>query len=116
MPGGGPSPDGTRWIACRPNFFLPVRVLSRLYRRLFLQALHAAFDAGVLRFFGENADLADPKAFARLLIAANRMPKLLHRRRLWGQLNATRSSLCGQSNTLPLSPFLATGKAGVFCS
>jgi hypothetical protein len=72
VPGGGPSPDGTRWIACRPNFFLPVRVLSRLYRRLFLQALRAAFDAGELRFFGENADLADPKAFARLLIAANR--------------------------------------------
>jgi hypothetical protein len=72
VPGGGPSPDGTRWIACRPNFFLPVRVLSRLYRRLFLQALRAAFDAGELRFFGENANLADPKAFARLLIAANR--------------------------------------------
>jgi hypothetical protein len=72
VPGGGPSPDGTRWIACRPNFFLPVRVLSRLYRRLFLQALRAAFDAGQLRFFGENADLADPQAFARLLIAANR--------------------------------------------
>jgi hypothetical protein len=49
VPGGGPSPDGTRWIACRPNFFLPVRVLSRLYRRLFLQALRAAFDAGQRR-------------------------------------------------------------------
>jgi hypothetical protein len=71
VPGGGPSPDGTRWIACRPNFFLPVRVLSRLYRRLFLQALRAAFDAGQLRFLGENTHLADPKAFARLLIAAN---------------------------------------------
>ena len=47
-------------------------MLSRLYRRLFLQALRAAFDAGQLRFFGENADLADPQAFARLLIAANR--------------------------------------------
>jgi len=72
VPGGGPSPDGTRWIACRPNFFLPVRVLSRLYRRLFLQALRAAFETGQLRFFGEIADLADPQAFARLLIAAGR--------------------------------------------
>ena len=46
VPGGGLSPDGTRWIACRPGFFLPVRVLSRLFRRLFLEALQAAFDAG----------------------------------------------------------------------
>ena len=84
MPGGGPSPDGTRWIACRPNFFLPVRVLSRLYRRLFLQALRAAFDAGELRFFGENADLADPKAFARLLIAANRRDRVVYARPPFG--------------------------------
>lgn len=48
VPGGGPSLDGTRWVACRPNFFLPVRVLSRLFRRLFLQALRAAFDSGEL--------------------------------------------------------------------
>lgn len=46
VPGGGLSPDGTRWIACRPGFFLPVRVLSRLFRRLLLQALQDAFDAG----------------------------------------------------------------------
>lgn len=50
VPGGGPSPDGTRWVACRPGFFLPVRVLSRLFRRLFLQELQAAFAAGQLGF------------------------------------------------------------------
>lgn len=72
MPGGGPSPDGSRWIACRPNFFLPVRVLSRLFRRLFLEALRTAFDAGQLQFFGEIEGLADPQAFARLLTAAGR--------------------------------------------
>jgi hypothetical protein len=49
VPGGGISPDGERWIACRPNFFLPVRVLSRLFRRLFLEKLTAAHDAGQLR-------------------------------------------------------------------
>ena len=70
VPGGGPSPDGSRWIACRPGFFLPVRVLSRLFRRLFLQALRAAFEAGQLQFFGEIAELAEPKAFARLLTTA----------------------------------------------
>ena len=64
VPGGGLSPEGTRWIACRPGFFLPVRVLSRLFRRLFLTRLAAAHAAGQLRFFGELAGLADPDAFA----------------------------------------------------
>jgi hypothetical protein len=67
VPGGGPSLDGTRWVACRPGFFLPVRVLSRLFRRLFLEALRAAFEAGGLGFFGDLAVLADPDAFARRL-------------------------------------------------
>jgi hypothetical protein len=64
VPGGGLSPNGTRWIACRPGFFLPVRVLSRLFRRLFLTGLEAAYRAGRLRFFGKRADLTDPSAFA----------------------------------------------------
>ena len=72
VPGGGLSPDRTRWIACRPGFFLPVRVLSRLFRRLFLDALRAAFEAGTLRFFGTLAGLAKPAAFRRCLGAARR--------------------------------------------
>jgi len=67
VPGGGPSLDGTRWVACRPGFFLPVRVLSRLFRRLFLQELKNAFDAGKLRFFSNLASFAEPQAFARHL-------------------------------------------------
>ena len=67
VPGGGPSLDGTRWVACRPGFFLPVRVLSRLFRRLFLQELQAAFAAGQLGFFGNLAHLADPAAFTQRL-------------------------------------------------
>ena len=63
VPGGGVSADG-RWIACRPGFFLSVRVLSRLYRRLFLERLQAAFNVGMLNFFGELAGLAKPAAFA----------------------------------------------------
>src|ERR671926_1217585 len=51
VPGGGISPDGERWIACRPGFFLPVRVLSRLFRRLFLERLVAVYDTGRLQFF-----------------------------------------------------------------
>jgi Transposase zinc-binding domain/Putative transposase len=72
VPGGGLGPDG-RWVACRPNFFLPVHVLSRLYRRLFLERLQAAFDAGDLKFFGELAPLREPAAFARHLARLRRV-------------------------------------------
>ena len=67
VPGGGPALDGSHWVACRPGFFLPVRVLSRLFRRLFVEALRAAFAAGELSFFGDLAELARPLAFARRL-------------------------------------------------
>ena len=67
VPGGGISLDGTRWVSCRPRFFLPVRVLSRLFRRLFLGKLLAAHQAGRLAFFGNHAVLAEPRAFAAFL-------------------------------------------------
>ncbi|HSR72456.1 MAG TPA: IS91 family transposase, partial [Kiloniellales bacterium] len=67
VPGGGIALDGTRWISCRPGFFLPVRVLSRLFRRLFLEALAAAHAAGRLEFFSRHASLADARAFAAYL-------------------------------------------------
>jgi hypothetical protein len=67
VPGGGPSLDGERWISCRPGFFLPVRVLSRLFRRLFLQSLRKAFRSGKLRFTGRLEPLRNSLAFARHL-------------------------------------------------
>lgn len=67
VPGGGLSLDGQRWIACKPGFFLPVRVLSRLFRRLFLEQLIHAHHAAKLQFFGQHQDLADGQAFARYL-------------------------------------------------
>jgi len=67
VPGGGISPDGTRWIPCRPNFFLPVRVLSCRFRRLFLTYLQEAFDAGKLNFFSSLETLQDPQTFRRYL-------------------------------------------------
>jgi len=70
VPGGGPSPDGTRWVACRPGFFLPVRVLSRLFRRLFLEQLQQAFDNDELQFFNSLAALKDRVAFAKYLAPA----------------------------------------------
>ena len=64
VPGGGLALDADRWVRCKPGFFLPVRVLSRLFRRRFLEELSAAHGRGQLRFFGEHAELADPTAFA----------------------------------------------------
>jgi len=67
VPGGGLSPAGDSWISCRPGFFLPVRVLSRLFRRLFLEKLAAAHQAGQLQFFGEHARLLDHDRFTAYL-------------------------------------------------
>jgi hypothetical protein len=72
VPGGGLSPDGERWTAARPNFFLPVLVLSMLFRRLMLEKLAAAHKAGKLIFFGEHAHLAGDKAFAAFLVPLKR--------------------------------------------
>ena len=82
-PGGGLGPDG-RWIACRPNFFLPVHVLSRLYRRLFLERLQTAFEDGVLKFFGELAPLREPAAFARRLAPLRRVNWVVYAKRPFG--------------------------------
>ena len=69
VPGGGLSPDQTRWVSCRPGFFLPVRVLSRRFRTLFLARLQRAFAAGDLRFSGALTALVAPAAFAERVTA-----------------------------------------------
>lgn len=70
VPGGGIAPDGAKWIGCRPGFFLPVRVLSRLFRRLFLQYLQKAFDTGKLQFFTSLQPLEERPVFVRHLAKA----------------------------------------------
>lgn len=72
VPGGGLSADRSKWVACRPGFFLPVRVLSRVFRRLFLAALARAFDLGELRFSNGLAHLNDDAAFTCHLAHARR--------------------------------------------
>jgi hypothetical protein len=67
VPGGGIAPDGSRWVSSRPAFLLPVRVLGKLFRRLFLTRLIALHEAGRLAFFGSIAQLADRRAFMRRL-------------------------------------------------
>src|SRR3990172_4180604 len=70
VPGGGLSDDGRRWVYCRKRFFLPVKVLGRLFRRLFCDYLQEAFDAKELKFYGQLANLSDPQAFALWLHSA----------------------------------------------
>ncbi|MDY8108723.1 IS91 family transposase [Fulvimarina sp. 2208YS6-2-32] len=72
VPGGGLSPDGSRWIASRPAFLLPVRVLGSLFRRFFLEGLVALHEAGRLDFHGSIIHLSDPRAFARHLAPVRR--------------------------------------------
>jgi hypothetical protein len=84
IPGGGISPDGERWVSCRPGFFLPVRVLSRLFRRLFLTMLLAAHKAGRLQFFGGHAALADAQAFAAYLAPLRRTEWVVYAKRPFG--------------------------------
>ena len=81
VPGGGISLDGKEWIACRPGFFLPVRVLSRLFRRLFLEKLMAAHAAGQLQFFNHLAQLANPEAFAGLLVPLRKTEWVVYAKR-----------------------------------
>jgi hypothetical protein len=84
VPGGGISPDGQRWVSCRPGFFLPERVLSRLFRRLFLKALLAAHAAGRLNFFGEHAHLADAQCFAAYLAPLHNAEWVVYAKRPFG--------------------------------
>ena len=81
VPGGGLSPDGERWVACKPGFFLSVRVLSRLFRRRFLEALGQLHRAGRLRFFGEFAALSDARAFAHWLAPLRKCEWIVYAKR-----------------------------------
>lgn len=84
VPGGGLSPGGTRWIACPPGFFLSVRVLGTLFRRLFLERLAAVFAKGGLRFFGDLAPLAEPDAFTAHCVALRRIDWVVYAKRPFG--------------------------------
>jgi hypothetical protein len=84
VPGGGFSLDGKNWVSSRANFFLPVRVLSRLFRRLLLDKLAAAHKAGQLEFFGSHAKLADAQAFSAYLAPLRRREWVVYSKRPFG--------------------------------
>jgi hypothetical protein len=85
VPGGGISLDGTRWVTCRPGFFLPVRVLSRLYRGKFLAFLLRAFERGRLAFHGQQQGLADPASFRQWISDLRQKKWVVYAKRPFGR-------------------------------
>jgi len=101
VPGGGLAPDGKSWIACRPGFFLPVRVLSRLFRRLFLEKLSAAHTQ--LQFFGNHAPLAKAKTFAAYLAPLRRTEWVVYAKRPFGGPEAVLAYLSRYTHRVAIS-------------
>jgi hypothetical protein len=115
VPGGGISLDGQQWISCRPGFFLPVRVLSRLFRRLFLQKLAAARDAGRLQFFGDHTHLAERHAFTAYLTPLRRAEWVVYSKRPFGGPEAVLAYLSRYTHRVAISNsrLIALDDAGV---
>jgi hypothetical protein len=115
VPGGGISFDGTRWVSCRPGFFLPVRVLSRLFRRLFLEKLMASHAAGRLHFFGNHTALADAQAFAAYLAPLRRTEWVVYAKRPFGGPEAVLAYLSRYTHRVAIanSRLIAVGDNGV---
>ena len=103
VPGGGTSLDGQRWVSCRPGFFLPVRVLSRLFRRLFLERLDALHAAGRLRFFGDHARLAERAAFAAYLAPLRKAEWVVYAKRPFGGPEAVLAYLSLYTHRIAIS-------------
>jgi hypothetical protein len=115
VPGGGISLDDERWVACRPGFILPVRVLSRLFRRLFLERLIAAHKAGQLKFFGDHAALTDTQAFAAYLAPLRRAEWVVYAKRPFGGPQAVLAYLSRYTHRVAIanSRLIACDRAGV---
>jgi hypothetical protein len=103
VPGGGISLDGTRWVSCRPRFFLPVRVLSRLFRRLFLAELLAAHQAGRLTFFGDHAALAEPRAFAAFVAPLRKTESVVYAKKPFAGPHAVLAYLSRYTHRVAIS-------------
>jgi hypothetical protein len=115
VPGGGISLDGDRWVSCGPGFFLPVRVLSRLFRRLFLEKLATAHKAGLLRFFGTHAPLAKRKAFAGFLAPLRKIEWVVYSKRPFGGPQAVLAYLSRYTHRVAIanSRLISLDHAGV---
>jgi hypothetical protein len=117
VPGGGISLDVSRWIAKRPDFFLPVRVLSKLFRRLMIEKLVAAHTAGRLTFYGAHAALANAKAFAAYLAPLKRTRWFVYAKRPFAGPKAVLAYLSRYTHRVAISNrrlIAADGKAVTF--
>src|SRR5262245_51451920 len=94
VPGGGISLDGSRWVSCRPGFFLPVRVLSRLFRRLFLEKLAAVHQANRLQFFQGHAALTEFNTFAAWKSELSQIEWVAYAKRPFGRPKTVPAYLC----------------------
>ncbi|MBV9287511.1 MAG: IS91 family transposase [Hyphomicrobiales bacterium] len=103
VPGGGLAPDGSRWIACKRGFFLPVRVLSRLFRRLFLEGLEALHADGRLAFAGDLALLADKQAFDAALAPLRRAEWVVYAKRPFAGPQAVLAYLARYTHRVAIS-------------
>ena len=103
VPGGGITADGSRWVSCRPNFFLPVQVLSRLFRGLFLVKLRAAHQAGRLKFFGVHAHLDDARAFRAYLAPLRKIEWVVYAKRPFGGPQAVLAYLSRYTHRVAIS-------------
>jgi len=110
VPGGGLSPKpapaqagGQHWIACRPRFFLSVEVLSRLFRRLFLERLTAAYQAGRLEFFADQAGLAEPARFKAYVAALRKREWVVYAKRPFGGPGAVLAYLSGYTHRIAIA-------------
>jgi hypothetical protein len=114
-PGGGLSPDGARWISCRPGFFLPVRVLSRLFRRLFLEGLAVLHAARRLAFHGDLTDLTEADAFAAMLAPLRRADWVAYAKRPFGGPEAVLAYLARYTHRVAIanSRLVAMDRQGV---
>jgi hypothetical protein len=115
VPGGGLSLDGQRWVACKSGFFLPVRVLSRLFRRLLLAKLSAAHHAGRLQFFGPHQHLADPRDFANYLAPLRQIDWVVYAKRPFAGPEAVLAYLSRYTHRVAISNsrLLACDERGV---
>ena len=103
VPGGGLAPDGTRWVACKPGFFLHVRVLSRLFRRLFIEGLMALHRAGQLRFFGDLSGLAEVGAFDEWLAPLRKIDWVVYAKPPFGGPEAVLAYLSRYTHRVAIS-------------
>ena len=115
VPGGGISLDGLRWVPCRPRFFLPVRVFSKLFRRLMLEKLATAHQAGRLQFFGDRAPLAAPEAFAAYLAPLKKLKWYVYAKPPFGGPDAVLAYLARYTHRVAIanSRLIAADENGV---